>query len=475
MALTRRQFIKRTGLAAAGSFLGSGLFRNPLLERALAATIGDRYFVVVFLDGGNDGLNTVTPVDNGLGTLRTDYQTARRTGPGGLQLPTSGSGAVLIPARPFRDPNTQAQLGFHPGLQGFRNLYDLGKLAVIQGCGYPDYSLSHAESRSAWQTGNPLGSASAPGGWMGRYLAASYAGTDIPSVNIADDIAGEFVQTTTSVLAMRRVARFRFPYDSYDASDSAAKKTAYLSLCSQASGSAQPTLRYVGDTGTATEIATESYPPLSALYQGRQGGYWDNQYGSVLATGFARDLREVAKVIYGVSTSQVNINARFFEVRNGGYDTHSDQGAGNPGDQQYDLHSEVADALELFYHDCVDMGVADKVCILVWSEFGRRVQQNDNGTDHGSQAPMFVIGGSVNGGVYGNHPNINGAALNGDGNTPYSQAAADPTRSTDIRDVYGTILNKWLGMTSPLQVLPQDVGDPTRYWTAPNFALGFLT
>src|SRR5262249_18393633 len=146
------------------------------------------------------------------------------------------------------------------------------------------------------------------------------------------------------------------------------------------------------------------------------------------------------------------------------------------------LHKEVGDAVELFYNDCVDMGVGNKVVILVWSEFSRRIKQNDNGTDHGSQAPMFVIGGPVIGGAYGNHPNIkstpsSSSALDGDGNTVYWQGGSNPknwTRSTDIRDVYGTILNKWLGMANPLTVLPVDVGSANLYWTSPNFTMGFL-
>ena len=172
-----------------------------------------------------------------------------------------------------------------------------------------------------------------------------------------------------------------------------------------------------------------------------------------------------------------NVNARFFELRNGGYDTHSDQGGGSTDSQHYKLHREVGDAIELFYEDCADMGVADKICIVTWSEFARRIEQNDNGTDHGSQGPMFVIGGSVNGAVYGNHPNISSDALDDDGNTVYSQAADDPFRSTDFRDVYGTLLKNWLNVpegTILSSVLTPDVGSPGSNWTVPNFDLGFI-
>ena len=124
------------------------------------------------------------------------------------------------------------------------------------------------------------------------------------------------------------------------------------------------------------------------------------------------------------------------------------------------------------------MGVADKVCIVVWSEFSRRIEQNDSGTDHGSQAPMFIVGGSVNGGVYGNHPNLDD--LDDEGNTKYSQDNTNDFRSTDFRDVYGTILKHWLCM-SPSDitsyVLPYDVtGTAADHWLFPNanFDMGFL-
>jgi uncharacterized protein (DUF1501 family) len=116
----------------------------------------------------------------------------------------------------------------------------------------------------------------------------------------------------------------------------------------------------------------------------------------------------------------------------------------------------------------------DRTTVLVWSEFSRRVPQNDNGTDHGSQGPMFVIGGKVNGGVYGNHPNINDAALDDEGNTRYHHTGDDHD-STDFRDVYGAVLKHWVNVPAPTvaTLLPTDTvpggGDPTRYWTTADF------
>jgi uncharacterized protein (DUF1501 family) len=499
MAITRRQFLKRTGALTAGSFLSQGLFRNPLFLRQAMAAIGDRYLVVVFLEGGNDGLNTVVPLgDVGSSALRAAYEAARGTGATGLRLDTG------ILTQFATDPNTGTPLALHPGMSALLDSTVRPHAAIIQGAGYPSYSLSHDESKTAWQTGNPLGNTAFPNGWVGRYLAANYGPLAIPGVAVRSEVPPEFRQRTTNVLTIDRVRDFDFPYDPFNSDDDDAKRTAFLALCAKASSSLHPTFKYIGDSGTSTLLSSESYPQVEAPYNARSDGMsstWAKHYANNgnpgdpvgLNTGFARDLREVAKMIYGVSQGIPSGNAitsRFFEVANGGYDTHTSQGTDGLNDKQNGLHHDVFDALSLFYKDCLDMGVANKVLVLVWSEFSRRIPQNDSGTDHGSQGPVFVIGGTVNGGVaYGSHPNINGVdpmkpdALDDDGNTPYSQAPNNlsdlklPFRSTDIRDIYGTILKHWLNLddATTQSYLPLDTGmDPDLFWTVPHFDLGFL-
>lgn len=464
MAITRRQFLSRAGLATAGGFLGPGWLGNPFIRKALADTIGDRYFVVCFLDGGNDGLNTVTPIDNGSsGNFRAAYEAARNAGGGGLRL----SQAALTPMSIGNDFNSATPLGLHPGLTGLKNLYDLGKVAVVQNCGYPLPNLSHEESSRKWETGDPLGTGQGTG-WVGRYLAANYGATDIPAVNIGGTVAGEFSQSATSVLTFYSLGGFGFPYDYYAYGDAAAHDAAFQALYASAGAASLPIHSYVGNGGASAFAATQVYPQLDGDYTTDRAA-WDAQYDSY-DTWLSYQLREVAKVIYGVENAKVD--SRFFQVSLGGFDTHANQGGATGGHAR--LMGEIGDAMELFYNDCADMGVADKLCIVIWSEFSRRVEQNSNGTDHGSQGPMFVIGGDVNGGVYGNHADINAAALGDSGNTVYSQAAADPHRTTDMRDVYGTLLKHWLGMADPSAVLQVDGGDPNEYWTVPNFDMGFL-
>jgi uncharacterized protein (DUF1501 family) len=490
MAITRRQFLKRSGVLTAAGVLGPNLFANPLLRKAFA-DIGNKYLVVIFLDGGNDGINTVVPASNGSGTLRDDYLNARSSGGGGLQLSLADLTDTII----GQDPNTGADLGLHPGFRGLsQTLGDpgalglfhpllLGKVAVVQGCGYPDYSLSHEESRVIWESGDPVGAGYGGSGWVGRHLAATYPGTAIPAVNIADSIVGEFKQTATSVLALRRLAEFGFPYDEsvsgYLGDENDAKRTAFLDLHQIAGG--QSTVQYIRGSGETTLLSSEQFPAVSQAYNNDPARDPFQQEYADFDRSTARDLREVAKVIYGIENTGLllpNAQPHFFQVSNGGYDTHSDQGAGTPGGQHFGLHAEVAGAINIFYRDLADMspGLEDRVLIVVWSEFSRRILQNENGTDHGSQGPMFVIGGAVNGGVYGNHPNIAESAWDDEGNTVYTQNA-NPFRSIDFRDVYGTIFKHWVGLSNA-QIVPSilqlDAGPASDYWTVANFDLGFL-
>ena len=488
MAITRRQFLKRSGLATVGGIFGPSLFGNPWLQRAFAETIGDRYVVVVYLDGGNDGLNTVTPADDGLGTLRNAYDAARGAdaASGGIGLSPAQLAATLV----GHDPNTNCQLALHPSMTGLKALYDLGKVAVIQGCGYPDYSLSHDESRTTWQTGDPPRVYVDGSGWLGRHLAApsvGYAGSDIPAVAIQTRVPPELANALVSVLAIENVSDFAFPFDDYSGADVAAKVAAYQTLHANAVASGQSTLGYIGNTGVATLLVSQNYPALDGFYESSRPQAIRDAYDAV-GRSLAFDLREVAKVITGVNqnvltgnTAFPSVQARFFQVSNGGFDTHADQGGADPNGQHFSLLSEVSDSIKVFYDDMADLGIADKVLILTYSEFSRRVQQNENGTDHGSQGPMFVVGGSVVGGVYGNHPNLDD--VDDEGNTKYSQDGANAFRSTDFRDVYGTIMKHWLNMPANTIVDPVtpangmlrlDGGNPLLHWTSANLDLPFL-
>src|SRR5262245_19649498 len=135
MAITRRQFLKRTGATTAGALFAPSLFHNPFVRSALADTIGDRFLIILDLSGGNDGLNTVVPISDGTAPLRQHYESARNAGQGGLLILPSELTATTV----ANDPINGGGLGLHPGLAGLMPAWAANELAVIQGCGYPDY------------------------------------------------------------------------------------------------------------------------------------------------------------------------------------------------------------------------------------------------------------------------------------------------------------------------------------------------
>lgn len=496
--MDRRKFLARTSGLAAGMVLGPGLFSQRLVRGALAAQ-GDRYFVSLVLDGGNDGLNTIVPMTDGDGTLRSDYEVARLSGPGGIRLPVDGSNGLLalsVGGLSGRDPATGAELGMHPGLGGFvagaiedsgdpgfgglHALWSAGRVAIVQGCGFPDYDLSHEEARRVFHTANPRGLAAlASSGWAGRTIARpgfGFGPTDVPALNVRDSVGGDFRQQRTSVAAARRLSDFTMPRDvAVHASDHAAKFAAIQALYAAQSGRPGP-WRELGDAGTATFRSMEAFPAASRSYLSDRAS-WSAGYDA-MGLGTGRDLREVAKAIYARESGDERVRTFAFRVDNGGYDTHSDQGGADPAGQHWALHAELGASLKHFFDDLADMGGAldERVTVVVWSEFSRRVRQNESGTDHGSQGPMFVVGGGVNGGLYGNHPNIAAADLASDGNTRYRQGAHD-FRSTDVRDVYGTILVRWLGVPEaevldPVAgILRLDEGPAEACWTRADFDL----
>jgi uncharacterized protein (DUF1501 family) len=495
MAISRRQFIKRTSLATAGALFGPSLFGNRFVRSVMASTIGNRYFITLFLDGGNDGLNTVIPVSNGTtGTLRNAYTAARKTGNGGLQLSTTDLGSSHCGS----DFKTGSILALHPGFRGFqgfdgitagdggfKSLFDAGELALIQGCGYPAYSLSHEESRTIWQTANPLGLPANLGkGWVGQALTAGgYTGSDIPAVAIEGTVPPDLSGSSTSVLAIDSLERFDFPYDTDYPSDVAAKRDAFNTLYTLAKPptEAQAMLQYIGNSGIATLVSAESYPPLHDLYEGDRAGF-SSQYDDI-GRSTARDFREIAKIIYGVEQGVPNVAARFFELSNGGYDTHSDQGASAQDGQHYQLHAEVAAAVKVFRDDLVQMGQS-----ALQRSDGDLEPHHDHdlasefcaASSRTTTARSRLAGPDVRHRRQGERRRLYGLTRTSTtrrwttSNTVYHHTADDHTTRPIFADVYGT-LKHWVNVPAGTvaSLLPTDTvpvgGDPTEYWTTANF------
>ena len=412
MALSRRDFLKTSAAAAAALTIPHPIFRGMALAEPT-----DSIFVLLQMEGGNDGLNTVVPID---GPQRTLYQNARTH----LQIPA----ASLLPIDD--DPVTTFGLGLHPSLAELHQLYGLGKVAVVNGVGYPTQSLSHFRSEDIWFGG--IGAAdSFSRGWFGRYLDQEHPGS-LVTVDVDSNLLPVFFGDDSNVLAISRLSRFVLPDDPLypDLPD----KTATLQGI-YASEATDPTgvQLQIGIQGDALLSAMSNYANISTSWSSNLNG---------LVGSLATRLKQVASIIRYDTTAMTPTGARFFHVRIGGFDTHTNQGAMTG--RQADLFAQVSKGIKAFYDDMVDLGVSNKVLLMTFSEFGRRVNENGGalnaGTDHGAASPLFVVGDPViaapgGGHVFGRVPPLDVGLLDGGRNLAFH---------TDFRRVYATILDKWV-------------------------------
>jgi len=374
----------RTSAALAAQALeGTSIEKHP-----------ERILVVIELAGGNDGLNTVVPYGD------PAYYRARPR----LGIPEKD---VLKAA---------AGVGFHPSMTGFERLYKDGHLAVVHGCGYDHPSLSHFSSMGFWHTGVP--NSGEPLGWLGRLADETY----VPStrnviVNLGNSQSLAVRSRKHSPLVFSDPGRFR-----RDGTDD--EKAALASL-GQGTVTANSTLDFLAATAQNAADSSDFVRKATMGYQ------TPVDYGT--GGGLGGNLQRVAALI------KADIPTRLFYVTYQGnsFDTHV---------QQADLHSRLlmytADAVRGFIDDLERIGRADQVAVMIFTEFGRRVEENGSlGTDHGTATPMFIVGKGVKGGFYGQHPSLTDLD---DGNMKMT---------TDFRSVYATMIKEWLGYDDTPAVL----------------------
>ncbi|MFQ5478005.1 MAG: DUF1501 domain-containing protein [Candidatus Binatia bacterium] len=469
MAISRRQFLKRGAAAAATTALSPYLRVLPGTNVSYAAGPSDAIVVLVQLNGGNDGINTVYPL---FGPQRTLYQGFRPT----LMLPDTVGGLGSWSAEGFDTSSGILDLGvnddgttyaLHPVMGAMHALYQQGKLAIVNGVHYPFANHSHFRSEDIWYSLDPTGAGS--GGWFGRYLDyAGFGATALPSVHMGSSINPMFVPAATSVFAFRKLSELAFPADGESTFKKAVVEGLYSESALRDSG-LYPELVSMGGTGAATISSMEDYylpgngltkaGKVEALLLDANGKYRRNNplvYSSPLnpednpeiafGGGLARDLRHVAAAI------RADVGARFFHVQTGGFDTHS-------GQEQGFFHSyllkKVSESVAAFYNDMAQtaglppgysgyrtQSLVDNVVVITFSEFGRTIRQNaldvsSAGTDHGTSAPQFVLGGNTLGGQFGVYPQLDNPGVRNE----------DDLRMTyDFRDFYGTILSRWLSV-----------------------------
>jgi len=468
---TRRQFLKRSAVTAAGAAIAPHLRFLPGTNVAYAAGPSDAIVVIVQLDGGNDGLNTVYPVSDGPTNQRTLYEEYRPT----LALPNTDAGVLGYYNNNWPDTDSVLSLGvnvdgaeyaLNPAMTGLHGLYGSGNLAVVHSVHYPYPDHSHFRSDEIWNTGDPLGAGAT--GWFGRYLDyAGFSPTEVPVVNHDDSIKPLFTPANTSIFAFRRLSDLQFPA----AGESTLKRDKFLDLYAEAAASDPgfyPELRKIGETGIATVNTMDLYykpgsgnsGKVEALLIDDGGGYnyrnplvYDSPLNdpAIGNTRFIRDIRHVA------ATIRADVGARFFHVRLGGFDSHSSQ---EDGYYHSALLRQISDGIAGLFNDMNSVvtlpggysgyrtgNLANKVVIVTFSEFARTMRQNAYGanaagTDHAASAAQFVVGGAVIGGQYGAHAQLD---------DPRSSNDDDLKFTHDFRDLYGEIATRWLG------VLPGDL------------------
>ncbi|HEX8523349.1 MAG TPA: DUF1501 domain-containing protein [Tepidisphaeraceae bacterium] len=397
MKTTRRDVLK-VGLSGLGvlslsTSVPSFLSQFAFAETATASPVAsDNILVVVQLSGGNDGLNTVIPIGN------DDYVKARPN--------------IAIKDRHHRLGDNFA---LNPGLKDFKDLFDDAKLAVINGCGYPNPNRSHFRSMEIWHTANPSDTYE-PTGWLGHYVDHMVRGTSslMSAVNIGPELPLALVAEKTTVPSIQSIDDFRIRTDPNVPQDAKIKEQIIREL--NAARESTPALQYLSRQATNAIVEADQIRKVTSAYKP------DVEY----PYGLGQQLKLIAQIISG------NFGTRIFYCQSGGFDTHASQTG-----QHERILSNVASAIRAFHKDMEAKGLGNKVTVMCFSEFGRRVNQNSSaGTDHGTAGPMFVSGAAVKPGVYGAYPSLTDLD---NGDLKYT---------TDFRRVYATLLEKWLNADS---------------------------
>ncbi len=372
--------------------------------------------VVLQMAGGNDGLNMVVPYADDA------YHVARPR----LRLTAE---QVL---------KMDHHIALNPKLTGVKSLYDEGHVAIVQGVGYPNPNRSHFRSTEIWQTASDADRTLSEG-WLGRYFDNCCSGAD-PTVGVAigEETPQAFAAKNPTGVTFSRPEQFRFRPSEPGNGQMSAEEVLFRQLNETGGGD---------DGGTAasnagasigaipgpsspgkTDLSTLDFLQRTAL---------DAQLSSDKILAIARKYKSTVPYPQGQLAAGLNIIARMiagglptrvYYASQGGFDTHA--GQINTHDR---LMGEFNDAVSAFVADLKQQGNFERVLLMTFSEFGRRVQENANGgTDHGAAAPMFVVGGAVKAGLFGKYPSLT------------DLDHGDLKFNTDFRSVYGTVLDKWL-------------------------------
>jgi uncharacterized protein (DUF1501 family) len=397
--ISRRDFV-RSGLVfgagaaglAAGYAAVPDVFTRAVYAAKRSGATNDRVLVMIQLAGGNDGLQTVIPVADG--RLRDLRPTLGKAADAALRI--------------------DDRFGLNENLKGVKALWDQGKVAIVQGVGYPKPSFSHFDSIRVWETGDPT--RRQMDGWLGRTIAKNYDSAGHPLVGCAcgtTNVPGALrdLEATLTVIGNQKSFSFAGGEDMERAMG--ALYTGTPGIYGALFDTAMATAR---DTVAQLRTAAESYVPKAKYSDDARLVYSSkNQLASAL---------QLAAELIVAGTG-----AKVLHLTLGGFDTHYTQ-----MNRQNALMAYLDQAVSAFHQDLSAHGMADRVLIATWSEFGRRPKENaSTGTDHGTASSLLLAGDPVKGGLYGEAPSL--TDLDTGGNLKYS---------VDFRSVYQEILDTHL-------------------------------
>ena len=404
--MKRRSFLRHAVHAMAvpgvvGSMGFSFPKRNSMNNLLRMAAESDKVLVMIFLEGGNDGLNTVIPLDrlSELNTVRPH---------------------VMLKEEQLLSLQ-QSEVALHPALKDLKTLYDESRFQIIQNVGYPEQNYSHFRSTDIWMSASDSNEL-VTSGWAGRHLETEFPGfpDDYPNSEMEDPLSVEIgfgssllFQGVSSTMSMtlNNVESF---YRLVDNEEQPAPETL-----------AGDQLKYIRLIAKQSQLFGERVVEVASKV--RQHAIYPS--GNYLAD----QLKVVSKLIAGGSRTPLYL------VRLGGFDTHDSQvnASDHSTGEHADLLTMLNDAIHAFVKDLEFHGTEDKVLGMTFSEFGRRIVSNASlGTDHGAAAPMFFFGNAVKGGVVGDNPFID-SQMNYSDNLPWE---------FDFRQLYGSVLEQWFGL-----------------------------
>jgi uncharacterized protein (DUF1501 family) len=383
VAATLPAFVDRTFAALNNAALGSA---------TQVATGKDApILVIVQLSGGNDGLNTLIPyADDAYHRARPRLAVA--------------PGAVL---------RLDDHVGLNPALAQLHALHGEGHAAILQGVGYPNPNRSHFRSMEIWQTATDAGKTDRHG-WLGRYFDNCCRGADpATGVSIGDRMPQAFSAATPLGITLRNPRQFRFSDDPEMQDDADANEGGSIGALDGGTRSDLGALDYIERVALDAQVSSDRIAEIAGRHRDAP---------PYPANKLAQDLSLIAQLIAG------GMPTRVYYAGMGGFDTHAKQAG-----QHEQLLGALDAALGAFVKDLKAQGNFDRVLVMTFSEFGRRVAENgSDGTDHGTAAPMFLVGGGVRPGLVGAAPSL------------VDLDHGDLKHTVDFRSVYATLLEKWL-------------------------------